>query len=222
MYQTINVLCIFFFPIIFFLICLFFIILWQIFEILGEAVENHGFPLWLTVWWWSMRNTKFGTANFRHRVPHVLMYFFLKIIDQYNKHCLVGQFASVKGFLSLICLNVLVIIAVAMVTWKQVIWFLYAALWKRCTETKNRSLIHSLLCICTSIQRSKSDDCVLTLHSFYKWSKIRWPIDFSCYILLCYFFNTNVIFKCCCRLSVILTGNFLACCTGLFFFFFSV
>jgi hypothetical protein len=43
--------------------------------------------------------------------------------------------------------------------------YLYAALWKQCTETKDSLFICGLLRIYTSIQRSKTGVYVLTLRS---------------------------------------------------------
>jgi hypothetical protein len=49
-------------------------------------------------------------------------------------------------------------ITVAIVTLlKEAFNFLHVALWKQCTETKDCSVIHRLLCTCASIHRSKRD-----------------------------------------------------------------
>jgi hypothetical protein len=52
----------------------------------------------------------------------------------------------------------------------------------QCTETKECSLIHGLLCTCTSIQRSKTDFYVLTLRTF---------VIKQIYIMI-------LVFMCCC------------------------
>lgn len=56
-------------------------------------------------------------------------------------------------------------------------------------KQKTVKFIHSLICTCTTVQRNKTDVCVLALPSFFN----GWISNYcNCYVFLCYAFKKSL------------------------------
>jgi hypothetical protein len=76
-----------------------------------------------------------------------------------------------------------IITAALIILLNEALSCLYAALWKQCNETRNWSLICSLICTCTSSKSSKRGVHALKICIFRNHTKTS--SDFNVYITLC-------------------------------------